>query len=460
MRRPSQGRRSLSARVLKRTLLVVSGTSLACVGVLFAAREGASEAVAAAAVCERPYSDSSPWNTRLGPETRYSPQSAQYVAAIDGELSSSPDQYTYPVFEVTNATPLQKVTISGWFSNVTESGRKISRQREGSVQVPVPANAEAAAGSDAQVILINRTTGDEWGASHFERRSDGTYSAWNVYRYNTSWDGVPPDGFINRGAGVTYLSGLVRPCELARGRIDHALAFAYDFPTDQFVFPATKSDGDSRGAPDMPEGSRLQLDPKLSAARIRDWGCTGACFTIARALQQYGMYVIDNSGRPKLMLEYRGTARWPESIGSKTVKPIPSSAFRLVEGCTIRGTGGNDRLVGTPGPDYFCALEGNDTIVGLGGDDIVYAGGGADRVEGGAGNDRIYASLGADVIGAGPGDDIVYASAGADRILGGPGNDQIFARDALRDRIAGGAGRDRATVDRGVDVVSETERVG
>lgn len=440
------------------TLAVVLVVSLVGVAALASAKDAASRGVAAA--CERPYSDSSPWNTPLGPETRYHSRSAEYVASIQGELSSSPDQYTYPVFEVSDATPLQKITVSGWFSNVTENGRRLVRQRSGVVHVPVPPNAEAAAGSDAQVILINRDTGEEWGASHFQRRADGTWSAWNVYHYNTGWDGVPPEGFINRGAGVTYLSGLVRRCEIARGRIEHALAFAYDFPTNQYVFPATKSDGDSQGPPAMPEGSRLQLDPKLSAARIRSWGCTGACFTIARALQRYGMYVIDNSGRPKMMLEYRGTARWAESIGSKTVKPIPASAFKLVESCTVRGTGGNDRLVGTAGPDYFCALEGNDTILGLGGDDIVYAGGGADRVEGGAGHDRIYGSLGADILVAGSGNDVVYASMGADRVLAGPGNDVVFARDALLDRIAGGPGRDRAEVDHGVDVVGGLEQVG
>jgi Bacterial Ig domain/Phytase len=73
-----------------------------------------------------------------------------------------------------------------------------------------------------------------------------------------------------RRAGVPYLAGLVRACELARGRIEHALAFAYDFPTAEYVFPATKSDGnawdgveddlDSHPG-DVPEGTRLQLDP-------------------------------------------------------------------------------------------------------------------------------------------------------------------------------------------------------
>ena len=81
---------------------------------------------------------------------------------------------------------------------------------------------------------------------------------------------------------------------------------------------------------DLPEGTRLQLDPGLRDDDIRAWGCDGACLTIAHALQEYGMYVIDNSGRPKIMFEYEGTAGWDGLVDSHTAEPIPLSAFRLL----------------------------------------------------------------------------------------------------------------------------------
>jgi hypothetical protein len=96
------------------------------------------------------------------------------------------------------------------------------------------------------------------------------------------------------------------------------------------VHPATKSDGAGSGPGALPEGTRLQLDPSLSTARIRSWGCKGACLTAARALQRYGMFVIDNSGRPKVMFEYAGTARWHGVIHAGTVSPIPLSAFNVL----------------------------------------------------------------------------------------------------------------------------------
>ena len=113
--------------------------------------------------------------------------------------------------------------------------------------MPVPPGTTAADGYDAQIIVIIRATGDEWSASHFYHDATG-YHAWNIGHYNTAWSGVPPydangNPFWIRGPGMTYLSGLIRPCEIAQGHIDHALAFAYPMTTPEFVYPATRSDG-------------------------------------------------------------------------------------------------------------------------------------------------------------------------------------------------------------------------
>jgi hypothetical protein len=190
-----------------------------------------------------------------------------------------------------------------------------------------------ASGSDGQIVVVDRTSGDEWGAWRFDP-SGGNAEATNAYHYNTNWSGVPPrtaagEPFGSRGAGVPYLAGLVRPCEIARGAIRHALAFAYPYPSSAHVYPATKSDGiGPRDA--LPEGTRLQLDSTLTADNLRARGCDSACLTIARALQRYGMYVIDNGGRPKVMMEYEATANWDGIVTADTVSPIPLADFRAV----------------------------------------------------------------------------------------------------------------------------------
>ena len=433
-------------------------------------------AVAAHDGCERPYADASPWNTPVG-DAQPHKQSAFHIGALTGSLSSDPTQYTYPVYAVSTATPRQTVRVSGWFSNVTDGGRTLVNQRSGSVSLPIPPGAVAAAGSDAQIILVDHATGDEWGASHFTRTAAG-FSAWNVYHYNVRWSGVPPRAvnggtFANRGAGVPYLAGLIRPCEIAAGRIDHALAFAYDSPRGDFIAPATKSDGASSDPRDLPEGARLQLNPAVTSAQIKGWGCTGACFTIARALQDYGMYVIDNSGRPKVIAEFDATAGWNGVLTSRTVDAIPLSTFRYIadpfgapggkggvtSACTVTGTPGPDRLTGTPGRDVICGGAGNDVITGGGGSDRLIGGRGDDVLDGGVGNDELLGGAGRDRLAGGQGRDRLNGGPGRDLMSGGAGRDRLISADRRQDRVAGGAGRDIAVVDRGVDRVDGIEQL-
>ena len=284
--------------------------------------------------CRRPYSANSPWNVPIPSRPRYHPQSRAIAANLDNALTSDPTQYTYPVYEVGAQTPRRTVHVSGVWSNVVAGGQRLEIGQSRTVRIPIPDAARAAAGSDAQIIIVDRSSGDEWGAWQLGG-GGGRWSTQNAYHYNVRWSGVPPrsrngNAFGSRGAGVPYLAGLVRPCEIARGRIDHALAFAYDAPTGRHVYPATKSDGTGRGIGAVPEGTRFQLDPGLTSARLRRRGCRGPCLTIARALQRYGMYVIDSSGRPKVMLEYEGTARWNGAVDESTVSPIPLTSFRVV----------------------------------------------------------------------------------------------------------------------------------
>jgi len=360
--------------------------------------------------CPRPYARASPWNTPIGRRPVYDRRSPERIASIDGPLTSDPTQYTYPVYDVTRRTPRKQVEISGWYSHVSRGNRRLRNQREGRVRMPIPAGAAAAAGSDSQIILVDWRRGDEWGAWRLEQ-DDGGWRASNASHYNVRWDAVPPRDpsgrpYLARGAGIPYLAGLVRRCEIRRGRIGHALAFAYDYPSPEHVYPASKSDGKNSDPDGLPEGSRLQLDPRLSSGRIRSWGCTGPCLVIAKALQRYGMYVVDNSGRPKLMLEYEGTARWNGRVDSETVSPIPLEAFRVLESCTRVGTPRNDLLRGGPERDVLCGLRGRDRLFGGG---------------------------------------------GRDRLLGGMGADRLYARDGERDVVDGGSGADRARVDPGLD---------
>jgi hypothetical protein len=284
--------------------------------------------------CRRPYTDASPWNARIPPSSEPDPEPWRPMPVLEESITSDPTQFTYPVYEVSASTPRVRVRVTGRWSDVTHGGERLRIEDQGTAELPLPDGVEPAAGADGQIILLDRRTGDEWGAWQLRREGDG-WAISGGYHYNTRWSGVPPRDpnglpFGSRGAGVTYLAGLVRPCEIARGRIDHALAFAYDSPTAGYVHPATKSDGRSRDPADVPEGTRIQLDPAIEGEDLVAAGCQGTCLVLARALQDYGMYVVDNGGRPKLLVEYAGTADWGKRLGEKTPSAIPLDGLRVV----------------------------------------------------------------------------------------------------------------------------------
>ena len=301
-----------------------------------------SEEGAAGHGCRRPYAAFGPWNTPIPAGARTDPSRT----LPPGQLTSDPTQYTYPVYDVSGATPAVTVRIRDTYSNVV-SPTRLEKQFQVRVRVPLPTGAVPSGGSDGQLVLVRPKTGDEWGFWRLDRVS-GEWSATNAYHFNTRWSGVPPPGFGSRGAGVPYLAGLIRRCEIERGHIDHALALAYAHPSPAFVYPARKSDGLGSADRDFPEGTRLQLDPSLGGADLAALGIAGPALTIARALQKYGAYVVDNSGHAKLYAEDDLTANWRGLLTSATVRSIPVSAFRAVvderpttRALSARGTSGS-----------------------------------------------------------------------------------------------------------------------
>jgi hypothetical protein len=286
-----------------------------------------------------PYDPASPWNTPVGAAAVH-PDSAAYVAAIADNgrpLTADPDRYTIPVHLFDDQTPRRAVQLTGHFS--AYEGDDWSRTGHGTAPtidgVPIPDDAAPSAGSDGQIVMWNPRTGVEYGFWQFRRDANGNYTATNGYRYRTSAGhyGRFGDGLAGRGAGLPYLAGLVRRWEVDQGRIDHALAFAYDTPSAAFVYPASKSDGGARdglGGTELPEGTRLQLDPALTEADFDAWGLSRPARVIARALQEYGMYVVDVSGSSKIYLEDRITAGWDATITRDLVSGIPWERFRAV----------------------------------------------------------------------------------------------------------------------------------
>jgi hypothetical protein len=285
----------------------------------------------------RPYDDASPWNAPIATNVAVLPKSATYVGAIVDNnlpLTSDPDQYALPVYYFNAQSPRRTVQFSGSFS--AYDGGDSSRISPGYgatvANVPIPDGAVQSDGSDGQIVFWDPTTGVEWSFWQFARTASGGYTATNGARYSTRAGnyGRFADGKAGRGGGTPYFAGLIRGWEIAQGHIDHAVAFSYSSPASGIVYPAAKSDGAGVTGIDAPEGTRFQLDPSLTEADFQSWGLAPEAKMIARALQRYGMYVIDNGGSTKVYMEDRLTAKWPASITRNLTSKIPLSKFRAV----------------------------------------------------------------------------------------------------------------------------------
>jgi hypothetical protein len=195
------------------------------------------------------------------------------------------------------------------------------------------------ASDEGQVIFWDVARQEYWAFWRYQRGAGGGHASFqNGYHYGTGpgFTGSV-DSRSGRGAGTSKLVGLVLRDELDYGVVAHALDLAMPSPASDFVPPAMKSDGGgSAAAGDPPEGARFQLDPSIDVTQLPGLSREGRM--IARALQVYGMFLVDGSGRNKIFVEATETARWGRAgpagvvstVDSRTVAPIPVDRMRRV----------------------------------------------------------------------------------------------------------------------------------
>jgi hypothetical protein len=297
---------------------------------LFASRNGPGvEPVASAALTSTPFGSTAPWNRPVAgiPIATNSATLVSHVwdsAPWPGQIKAFADAYTYPVYDIANATMNAPVHVinTAWGSNLLGK------------TVPWNPSWQPSAGPDGQVILTDPPSGREWDL--WEVSFDGTtltIGNGNLVpgSYWTNAAGYPP----SRGAGIPYLAMLVRPSEVAAGVVQHALSMPLVKVASSYVAPATKSDG---GGGTIPMGARFALN--ISDADINAWlstlplSATGkqSARVLAVALRDYGMFVTDNGGGPAVQFEdfQSGGTQWQAlGLGSQTIngKTYPRDLF-------------------------------------------------------------------------------------------------------------------------------------
>ena len=96
-------------------------------------------------------------------------------------------------------------------------------------------------------------------------------------------------------SSISNYAGLIRKGEVAAGRIPHALSCIMSrlLLAPEAVWPAYAFDMNDRYEGTVPMGSLLAIPPDV---KIEELGLSGKGLVIARAAQDYGVYVVDRGG--------------------------------------------------------------------------------------------------------------------------------------------------------------------
>lgn len=292
------------------------------------------------------YSATSPFNQRIPDNPAIDARSTAYVTKLitAGDLVVQAKQYSSPVYFADANTPRVEVALpcgTTWEIGVTHLQN-----------VPMPTHAEPSVDSDGAgnppsgcgeesdqdnnlVILdtASRCEFDFWQA----RRVGSTWTASWGNATPMDGTGIFPTGLSIRGSGFAFLGGLIWPDEIVNGRIGHRLVFSSPFTRSGGpVAPATDSDGITNDADALPIGALLQLDPSLDLSSL---GLDPWSLTIARAMQEFGLMLVDTGGDGSLGLyaidprsaatNPYGTA-WPDQDFVE-VSGIPLDRLRVLQ---------------------------------------------------------------------------------------------------------------------------------
>lgn len=163
------------------------------------------------------------------------------------------------------------------------------------VDVPVPADARPAAGTDGELTVYDPAADKVWEFWQMRRASSGGWEACWGGRIDdvSTTDGVFPGSYGVSASGLLVASGVVSIAEAKRGRIEHAVGLGVLDAARLPALPATRADGTLTEPTAVREGQRLRLDPSIDVSTL---GLTPFGQMVAKAAQEYGFVVVERSG--------------------------------------------------------------------------------------------------------------------------------------------------------------------
>jgi hypothetical protein len=251
------------------------------------------------------FSPASFWNSPLPSHARLDRRSAAVVAAFAAEVAAATEAAKGPDILTTGwSVPIYTVPADQSTVKVTLEGVSPSRALQSAWDaVPLPADAQPAAGTDKHLLVWQPSTDKLWEFWRLEQTPTGWRATWGGAMRNVStspgvygrksWPGASPYW----GASASSLSiagGLITLEDLEKGVINHALAIGIpNVRTGAYSSPARRTDGKSTDRLSLPEGAHLRLDPSLDLAALHLPRLT---LMIAEAAQRYGIVIRDGAG--------------------------------------------------------------------------------------------------------------------------------------------------------------------
>jgi hypothetical protein len=295
------------------------------------------------------FSPTSFWNEEVPANAALDPSSSTVVAGLSELEQTEQNTKTGPAINTTSwSVPIYTVPADQPTVRVTlVNGTSAALQAAWSA-VPLPSDAQPAAGTDKHLVVWQPSTDRMWEFWHLEKVG----ATWEAY-----WGGAMQDVSGNRGvygpeawqgaatswgasaSSLPLAGGLITLEDLERGVINHALAIAV--PTTRigvYASPAQRSDGATTEAYSLPEGAHLRLDPTLDLASLH---LSRITLMLAEAAQRYGIFVRDTAGDVALYAEdpiptgkepYGGTHGYFEGqSAAKVLASFPWSHLQLLK---------------------------------------------------------------------------------------------------------------------------------
>jgi hypothetical protein len=241
------------------------------------------------------------WYKPIPRSAPLNPDSAAYVAdflrqlhAYYGAVGINTAAYSSPVYTVGAEVPGQPV--AQW--DCHKSGYvdpDLNKQWAG---VPIPAYAQPADGTDAEMTIYQPSTDKMWEFWRARQVGGQWQACWGGEMQNVSSNpGIWTRRYGAAATGLPFAPGQITIQDLQSGAIQHVMGIALvDAQWGSVIsWPANRSDGyNPKNAQDrIPEGQRFRLDPSIDVDALP---IHPVAKIVAKAAQTYGFVVWDKGG--------------------------------------------------------------------------------------------------------------------------------------------------------------------